>query len=473
MKFQSIKFFILVLFFAGSAFAQKGGEYSCVLDPSMPCELPIVLQGPDNKNPGAPIVVRASYQLSDGTITMSVNLQEDQGHPYTHLWFPLVYQANSISPVSVAKYFKLGKGIKVAQKPQFKKVSNQLLSPSGSVSCANGDVVDTWSSDFFLPLKGDKDFTVHVAVKNPRQPITVTLRNIVPLTADPTFTKATLYYIADDISITFQVPSEECLGKMALVAQYERENKELAAGFAEWNNKWGHEKRVSGQNDLLRLYLKYYHLRHPSGEDLKCSELKSGFGDFYKTYSMIESEMVITLDSLNTLIAHTETLIDTLRKAFNYKHTEECKQLKKQAQYYLGITLDKNTYNAPEDKEVMVVHNKVLEFIDKQAQLKRFVDKPCPVIDNFCDVGISKVVEATSDINDLANQIRKQGVDENAFRDIEQRFIDIKSATNEMLSKMTTSCKNKKDNKEKIENYNKAVKLFETRSQSYKKSHNH
>lgn len=472
MKIRKFIVLFFLLCIAGSAFSQEGEVNSCVLDPSNPCKLTMKLHGA-KKSPEAQVLVTSQYQSASGTIDITIQLQGEQ--PYTHLWFPRqdpskIWKVSNINELK--EYFELDKDrrtnmkLDISMKPQFKKKWKQIFVSDGDER-SSWSVVDYGVPCVFRPVKSN---TISIKVNDRRQQeVKVTLQNIVPLTADnDDCTKATLHYIAEPITITFRLLSDGCWGKMELVDEYKAAKASIPT---ELKKIYANNPSSPDQKELMKLYLKYYSLRHPTEEDLKCQDLKEGFADFYQSYKMIEGEVVITLDSLKALNGKMDTLLNGMLIAFSNKNRELCQKWKTQAQSYLAISLNTSTYAG--DPELKIVQDKVLDFNRKNEKLKEYCNRPCPGGTPPTDCNPDLVRQDEQKLQDLSNELLKltnpksgDYLNESKYNSYESQFNTLKDEVNVEREKKCSKCQ------KPIKDFDSTVEMYEKARAKYLKLKN-
>lgn len=468
MKVEKLVWLIWLMLMPFALFAQtdKGGSEKYVLEPGKPEHIPVILNGPNFKCQPVKLLLEATYQQKNDNILITIQSQFTQPlyrrYRYTHLWCPIFRDGEYVYYMALDKYFRreldywVERGIQFSS--QIRKEGRESYKFENAFQCTNGEISMEWDKDVMYSLKGDRLLTIKIAVKNLNEPVSLTLHNLVPLKEKTILPQlrsiASLKYVADDVTVSFEIPTSDCFGTQEQIQRYRKLNEELQKDYQDLVAYMKSKSTASGkckECDARRMMvLEKYASAKLDIKETQCKELANEYEDFNKFYGWL-GEGIVTPDSICKMILEMDELIDDMAQAQNKGDVKTYSKLKARAKKYITVKVDADMF-----KEVPEMKSVVKNFMERRGLLEELCGGTGP--DNEyrtpCRIDTDKIKKATSKINKLLNDylVRKVRND--------KEFALIEKDIDAYLATFSEGCKKKEKYSSAIEQYLGAKKAY-------------
>ena len=314
-----------------------------------------------------------------------------------------------------------------------------------------------------LTVQGGRKIVMKVKVSDIDNPVVMKINNVIPFRAKSEFSmesnKFFLKYISNSCTITFNLPEDDCAKQYEYIEQYKQWNKELDSLLGAMFNLDPQRDKTEILRKRLQMYYNYWDVRR-NIRKTNCDKLQQEFDAFRQKYDKM-SEGIITIDSLGSVLDELDDLYEDAYRENNFGHGKRCSELKKKAEKFNTLQLDKNAYTDFSEAYDMVelINDRIEGLNDLNC---RGVGGPPVVVEtqprtprvSQCNVNTAKITKATDDINNLVNKYRKEKIKD------DQTYKRIVNEMDGYLQSLSESCKNDNKYKDVIDQYQKAKNLY-------------
>ena len=467
-RFLSLTIALLIV---SGTFAQQ--DFTCELNAQKSIDIPVTLMGPQAVQLSLAVNYQPDKQLI--LLKMSANYRREyvkqKKNQYTHLWFPMTLGEVQYKDLNSAfmshfkqRYYDSRVVLGTQIRDQINSKPTDFIRPA--LQCTNGDLGNRAKEDIMFSLEENNVVELMISVSNIDEPVILKMYNVIPLRYQfDNFLQSNKYYlkyISDSITITFNLPEDDCAGQHAIIEKYKELNQNMKSDMGQLGTllkKNSNNKEVARKQ--VELFYKYKNDLYGINDATTCDNLLKEFGVFRKNFETM-CKGIITPDSLQQIFNELDTIFCRAGEESNRYHRQNCKDWKKKAEKYNDLELDEEVYSVyPGAKDTVdMIKNRITQIngiVCRGSGGNGVSVKPTPTPTPTptkkvkCQFDEDRMLKVLRDINRLWTANLKGEKNKNEFD-------KIKRETDNYLNGLSESCK--ENNKEVIESYRNAVKTY-------------